>query len=245
MKLFIAIVSVIVAAPLLAAPATEPAHFNLSSPAAIPGAVLDSGPYTIRIINRLSDRVILRIDGGAFHSTFIGIPNKEIEKPSVSGSVRWAPTALGPISLRGWYFAGTPSVVEFVYPKAAALAIASSNPLPVPAIDPASEGKVADNALSQNDMQLLTLWLLSVEKVRSGDQAPNIKAVRYQHAALANQKPLVDALPHTASLIPVVWLIGFFSIFAAASMRIVSMLRRSAFVHGTNAGGNHAQLRNL
>ena len=233
MKLLIGIATIVfAAAPILAAPpAKGPSSFTVSSPSAIPGTVLDPGSYTIRVINRLSDRVILRIDGGNIHATFLGIPDTQIEKPSVAGPVRWAATSSSPGYLRGWYFAGMPSVIEFVYPKATALAIASANPSPVPAIDPASEGRVTDNTLSQNDMQLLTLWLLSVEKVKSGDQAPAIKAVRYQTAS-SEQKPLVKVLPHTASLMPVLWLTGLFSVIAAVSMRVV--LR-------SKAGGNHAE----
>jgi hypothetical protein len=233
MKLSIGIATVfIAAAPLLAAPpAKGPSSFTLSSPSGIPGTVLDPGSYTIRVVNRLSDRVILRIDGGNIHATFIGIPDLQIEKPSAAGPVRWAATSSAPGYLRGWYFAGMPSVLEFVYPKTTALAIASANPSPVPAIDPASEGRVTDNTLSQNDMQLLTLWLLSVEKVKSDDQAPAVKAVRYQTAS-AEQKPLVKALPHTASLMPVLWLMGLFSVIGAVSIRIV--LR-------SKAGGNRAE----
>ena len=237
MKLPIGIATIAIAAvPLFAAPpAKAPSGFTLSSPSGIPGTVLDPGSYTIRVINRLSDRVILRIDGGNLHSTFIGIPDNQIEKPSAAGPVRWAATSSGPGYLRGWYFAGTPSVVEFVYPKATALAIASANPSSVPAIDPASEGKVTDNTLSQNDMQLLTLWLLSVEKVKSGDQASAIKAVRYQTSSV-QQKPLIKALPHTAGLMPVLWLMGLVSVIVAASMR---------FVLRSKTRRNHAETCNL
>jgi hypothetical protein len=55
--------------------------------------------------------------------------------------VLWNNAAGGKQYLRGWYFAGAPSVLEFVYPKAEAVAIAKSNQATVPAIDPASEGR--------------------------------------------------------------------------------------------------------
>jgi hypothetical protein len=238
MKSYICFAAIIlVAAPLLAAggPATPPTNFTISSPSNIPGATLQPGPYTIRVVNRLSDRIILRIDSPSanLHSTFIGIPNKQIEKPSTAGPVRWSTSVNGAVYLKGWYFPGTSSVVEFVYPKADALAIASSNPSSVPAIDPASEGKVADNTLSQSDMQLLTLWLLSVEQVQGTGQPPAVKAQRYQPTAVAKlQKPVIPTLPHTASLLPLVWLIGLFSILAATSLRFA---RRTVAIKPSHA----------
>ena len=80
------------------------------------------------------------------------------------------------------------SMVEFVYPKADAVAIAKSNQSKVPAIDPASEGKVADKNLSQDDMEVVTLWLLSSTTVGPNDSAPAIKAEKYQQVA-TNEPP--------------------------------------------------------
>jgi hypothetical protein len=236
---------VLAAAPLFAA---APSDFNLSTPSRIPGTTLDPGSYTIRILSRLSDRIILRIDGkdGTVRSTFIGIPNNQIAKPASTGPVRWSTSPAGPAYLKGWYFPGMSSVVEFVYPKAEALAIASSNPAKVPAIDPASEGKVADNTLSQDDMQLLTLWLLSVGQVQSGDQAPVVKAERYQIASLHTQKPVINALPHTAGRLPLIWLLGFCSILAAASLRILQWRRRTLSLPRRSAvGSSHVTPRTL
>jgi hypothetical protein len=217
---------VITAAPLLAAPTAPPTDFTLSAPSNIPGATLPPGPYTIRVLNRLSDRIILRVDapGGTLHSTFIGISNSQIAKPSTAGPVRWSTPSNGATYLKGWYFPGTSSVVEFVYPKAEALSIASSNPSKVPAIDPASEGKVADSSLSQNDMQLLTLWLLSFHPVQSGD--PAVSAERYQPVSASRQRPVIAALPHTAGNQPLIWLIALFSLLAATLLRIVRLRRR-------------------
>jgi hypothetical protein len=216
-------------------PATPSADFTISNPSHIPGAMLEPGSYTIHVVNRLSDRVILKVDSakGDVHSTFLGIPNGSIQKPSASGAVRWANPADGSQYLKGWYFSGGSSVIEFVYPKAEAVAIATSNPAKVPAVDPASEGKVTDNTLSQDDMQLLTLWVLSLEQVGpngAGDSAsakPGIKAERYTQVASV-QKPVIKALPHTASRIPLIWLLGFTSLLAAALLRLIDHSRTSA-----------------
>ena len=109
-----------------AGPANPAADFTISNPSHIPGATLEPGSYTIHVVNRLSDRVILKVDStkGDLHSTFIGIPNSEIQKPASSGPVKWANPADGSQYLKGWYFPGSASVVEFVYPKARAMELA-------------------------------------------------------------------------------------------------------------------------
>ncbi|WP_158941955.1 hypothetical protein [Granulicella sp. S190] len=214
-----------------AAPANPATDFTVSNASHIPGATLEPGSYTIHVVNHLSDRVILKIDSvkGDLHSTFIGIPNTQIEKPAMSGPVKWANSTDGSQYLKGWYFPGSASVVEFVYPKAEAVAIASSNPAKVPAVDPESEGKVSDNTLSQGDMQLLTLWLLSLQQVGPSDQAakPGIKAERYTQVASV-QKPVIKALPHTASLVPLVWFVGFCSLIGAALLRLIASQSRTS-----------------
>jgi hypothetical protein len=215
---------------LAASPATPSTDFTLSTASHIPGATLQPGSYSIHVVNRLSDRVILKVDSanGTLHATFIGVPNNKIERPTASGPVKWANSPDGISYIKGWYFNGSPSVVEFVYPKDDAVALAKSNPAKVPAVDPASEGKVSDNTLSQDDMQLLTLWVLSLEQVGPGT-APSIKAARYETASLS-QKPPIKALPHTASWSPWVWLIGLCSLMAAAALRIIASQNRTSSV---------------
>jgi hypothetical protein len=216
----------LITAPLLAAaPANSPAEFKLATVSKIPGATLQPGSYSIHVVNRLSDRIILEVDSaqGDLHSLFIGIPNNAIGRPANTGLVRWPHPADGSSYLEGWYFPGTSSVVEFVYPKTDAVAIATANPDKVPAVDPASEGKVADSTLSQHDMQLLTLWLLSLEQVGPDGHSSGIKAVRYEQSASVSHKPVINALPHTASRLPWVWLVGLCSLLAAAMLRVLRL----------------------
>jgi hypothetical protein len=215
---------VVNAALWAAGPAAPTSNFTISSPTHIPGATLQPGAYSIQVVNHLSDRVILKVDAvnGDLHSTFLGIPNKMIERPASGGLVKWANASDGNTYVEGWYFPGSSSVLEFVYPKADAVAIVKANPAKVPAVDPASEGKVTDNTLSQEDMQLLTLWLLSLEQVGPGD-AMSVKATRYQQMASVSQKPVIKALPHTASWLPWVWLTGLCSLIAAVTLRVIAL----------------------
>ncbi len=223
--------------PLFAArPQNAVANFTLTSPSNIPGATLQAGTYTIHIVNRLSDRSIVQVDSanGDLHSTFIGIPNDKLPGSSDSGLVDWAHSTKGAGYLRGWRVPGTSSSIEFVYPKAEAVAIANSNQAKVPAIDPASEGLAVDSSLSQRDMQLVTLWLLSAERIGPTDRAPSIKAERYKQMAANTQKPVISSLPHTGSSLPWLWLLSAFSILSAA---ILHLFRARLFSASLSANG--------
>ena len=199
------------------------AKFAVSESTKVPGLTLQPGTYSIRVVDHLADRLIVRVDdpNGSVHSTFIGIQNRGIPKPSAPGAVSWSSPADGTTALRGFEFPGNGPVVEFVYPKAEAVAIAKTNSSKVAAIDPASEGKVSDPSLSKDDMEVVTLWMLSSTQVGPGDAAPSIKAERYQQVASAKPpKPVVSALPHTGSEMPLVWLVGAFSLAGAGVLRI-------------------------
>jgi hypothetical protein len=105
--------------------------------------------------------------------------------------------------LRGWYFAGAPSVLEFVYPKSEAVAIAKGNQATVPPIDPASEGRpVSIKGLSKDDLEVVTLWLLSPTKVGPGDTSGGIQAAKYTKVASVERKPVISRLPQTGSDLP-------------------------------------------
>jgi hypothetical protein len=222
--------AILCSAPLLAAPQTSPVEFRVSTVSKVPGATLQPGSYLLHIVNRLSDRLILEVDSaeGTQQSIFIGVPSAGVARPVSRGLVRWSNSVDGSNYLEGYYFPGSSSVVEFVYPKTEAVAIATANPKQVPAVDPASEGKVADNTLSPHDMQLLTLWLLSLEKVGPDGHAPGIKAVRYEQGSSVSHKPVIAALPHTASQLPWIWLIGLCSLLAAAMLRVLRLQRTDA-----------------
>ena len=216
--------------PLSAAPPSDSASFTIDTPSAVPGASLVPGAYTIKVLNRLSDRVVLRVEGanGEVSTTFLGVTDSQLANKNGSGSLAWQNTVEGKQFLRGWNFPGMRSTVEFVYPKDDAVKIATANPAKVPAVDPASEGKPADNTISQSDMQLLNLWLLHLDKV--GTEGGGIKAEHYVQASTPKARPVVASLPHTASYRPVVWFMTPFFLLAAGLVRVqrLSCVRKDA-----------------
>jgi hypothetical protein len=207
-------------------PPRTAAKFNASTAYGVPGEVLPAGSYSIELVDHLSDRYIVRIDDRAGHTaaTFLGLPTKTIG-PSSGGKLDWPQQDKGVTYLKGWYFPQAKVGLEFVYPKADAVALAQANHARVAAIDPSSDGMsaVQPEDLSPKDLQIVTLWVLSPTHVGAGS-APGISAKRYDQLAGVSHRPPLRALPHTASNLAWIGILGLVSLAGAMSLS----LRRGA-----------------
>jgi hypothetical protein len=208
-------------------------QFRLEQSAIAPGTVLRPGEYSIRVIDHLQDRFLVRVEKkqGASHAVFIAVPTKSLA--GHTGLVNWtAAAAQGKAALRGFVFSNGGSALEFVYPKDEAVSLAKANGTPVLAVDPSSEGKSAELAqLSKDDMQIVTLWMLTPTKVDAPAGEATVSASKYQgnettapdkEEAKLNRPAILKRLPHTASALPTVLLVGI----AAAAGAILLRRRR-------------------
>lgn len=171
------------------AAAQKPSYVLVSAPlyldakTTVPGHVLDPGNYSIRILDHLKDRYILRVDDGSGRAlaTFIGLHNPEFD-PFVAlhhqGPILWSSAPKGSAAIRGFSFPGG-NTLEFVYPKDEAVAIAKLNTYSVPAIDPESEGRKPDPKLTPEDREVVTLWMLEATRVGPKNETPAIAAKRF------------------------------------------------------------------
>lgn len=171
------------------APAVKPTYVLVSAPlfvdtkTTIPGHTLAAGTYSIRIVDHLKDRFILRVDDadGKTLATFIGVHNPELA-PFVSlhhqGTILWSSAPKGSAAVRGFSFPNG-NTLEFVYPKAQAVALAKLNAYSVPAIDPESEGRKPDPKLTAEDREVVTLWMLTETRVGPKSVTPAIEAKRF------------------------------------------------------------------
>lgn len=198
------------------------ARFTVSQQTMIPGSTLQPGTYSIRVLDHLQDRYIVRVDGtsGSTHSTFIGVQDPQLKSVASTGVVPWNSAPEGSSAIRGYSFGISAPSLEFVYPKADAVALAKLNDSKVPAIDPASEGRPAElSGLSKDDMEIVSLWMLSATRVGPNDNAPSIKAEKYQQVASVRPvRPVINQLPHTASELPLLLLTGLLSLTGAGAL---------------------------
>jgi hypothetical protein len=202
---------------------TESQTFSVPQTWNVPAATLPPGSYTIRVVDHTGDRSIVSIENasGSVHSTFVAVPDAKLAAPS-SGPLMW-----GNNYVRGWRFPGAPTVMEFAYPKTVAVSLARQEKVPVLAVDPDSEGmKPVPNALaSKQDMEVVSLWLLSANRVVADSGEAEIQAVRYNPGTNAPRPKHVAAvtdkrLPKTASHAPLLALLGCLCFAAALSLRI-------------------------
>ncbi len=192
------------------------ANLKISEMTAVPGKTLPPGAYTIRVLDHLSDRYIVEVDGanGSTHTLFIGIPNKTLSN-NPAGEIAWKTPTDGANYIRGWKFASTPPL-EFAYPKNDAVAVAKANGAQVPAIDPESDNILNKAQLSQDEMHIVTLWLLTPTTV--GPNAPaGISAAKLSQVASNTHRPA--HLPKTASTLPLAELLGALSLLGALGLR--------------------------
>ena len=203
----------------------ETSLFQLQDSTAIPSGDLKPGSYSIRIVDHLADRFLIEIrsSSGKAQDKFLAVPVRDFATPVAAGPI----IATGPkghSALRGFSFSKG-RVVEFVYPKNAAVGLAKANNITVLAVDPASEGMPSTSSMNSDDLKIVTLWMLTPTAVGPNDSAAQIQAVKYTAPAsalterAAVRPPVVGRLPKTASYIPLMALIGIFSAGLAVFLR--------------------------
>jgi hypothetical protein len=219
----------------------ETSIFSIKNKTDVPGMTLNPGQYAILIVDQYSDRMIVRVENQKTKedTIFLGIPQPAISESR--GPVQWQSGPNGAPAMRGFVFSPA-SKVEFVYPKADAVAIATKNAAQIVAVDPASEKMPPMNNMSKDDMKMISLWALSLTPVGPDNKAPTIAAKKYEpdptqvasleqprmgnqssDAAPIKRKPVVARLPHTASPVGLIAICGMFSLLAAALLQVGSM----------------------
>jgi len=199
------------------------AKFTLSQATMVPGTTLQPGTYSIRVMDHLQDRVMLRIESptAGDHTLFLGVPSKTLKGGGDSGVVTYGSGPDGKAAMRGFVFKGSGPALEFIYPKNDAVTLAKLNGSKVIAVDPTSEGKSEQlNTLSKDELQMVTLWMLTPQPVSGGE--PGIAAAKYEQqvASVTPHRPAIAHLPHTASFFPLVMLTGFISAAGAALLAV-------------------------
>ena len=84
--------------------------------------------------------------------------------------------------------------LEFVYPKLEAVKLTDDSTQPVLAVDPTYD-KLPSN-LSADDMKVVTLWLLSPERITADNVGKGVKAVKYTpDANVSSQETASNSAP--------------------------------------------------
>lgn len=165
-------------AALLAADTSQ--NVNIQNDVKIPGASLKAGAYAFSVEDRLADRAIVRITNPQDtneHYLLLAVPNPKLSS-GASGSVTFfrAGSDHGQ-ALKAWSCSDCTAPLEFVYPKLEAVKITDDSTEPVLAVDPSYDKLPSD--LSADDMKVVTLWLLSPERISADNVGQGVKAAKY------------------------------------------------------------------
>jgi hypothetical protein len=208
---------------------------TFSGPVEIPGVhlsgwgVLPADTYVFKILDSQSDRHIVQIfnkDETTVYATILAIPNyrlKATDKTVITFSER---PAGEPEALRAWFYPGRNWGEEFVYPKAKAieLAKASKTPvlfatvdIPLEVTDPI---KLVDAPVVE---ELKRAPIMAIEP--TGEEVQLAQVVTPPPAAepqvVTAPAPSARAmtLPATASRVPLIFVFGLLSLWAAVAVR--------------------------
>ena len=189
---------------------------TFSAPFEVPGVnpqVLPAGTYLFKLLDSDADRHIVQIfnkDGSHLYTTILALPNMRLrptEKTVLTFKERGENQ---PEAIKAWFYPGDNFGQEFVYPKMRATELAKTVDEPVLSVK-TTEPETVETLKSE-----------PIEAVKpSGEEAPVATVVEAPPVAVTAQ-----ALPKTASSLPLFGLIGLLSLCAGFTLLIIT--KRSA-----------------
>ncbi len=179
--------------------------------------VLAPGTYVWRLMDSPSNRHIVQIfdqDQKHLEATILAIPNYRLKFDGKSQFTFWETPTGVPKAVRAWFYPGDNSGQEFAFPKKLVAQLASAVPVPVPAAyyeapTPAPEPSRAASAPEP---------VAAPEPAASPAPVPQAEPEPQPQPAPA--APAAQALPHTASLNPLIGLGGLVLISLAGLLTL-------------------------
>jgi hypothetical protein len=224
---------------------------TVTEPMQVPGMVLSPGEYTFRLNDSDSNRHIVQIfnsDETRLVTTVLAIPNARL-KPTAQGIMTYEERPIGqPVALGAWFYSGETLGQQFVYPKSKAEELSRLNRVEVPSTGTEqaySGGAAAETPVAAQDRSASSQ---APEPTYSASarsdvttQAPATSqygtttsaAARQEPGAVADPTPAParqgvnpnaspETLPNTASLIPLVGLLGSLLIGVTLLLKLVA-----------------------
>ncbi len=208
---------------------------TFNAPVEIPGVhqkgwgVLPAGTYVFKILDSQSDRHIVQIfdkDETQVYATILAVPNFRLQSTDKTIMTFAERPAGQPEALRAWFYPGRNWGEEFVYGKTMALELAKTTntavlytpaELPVEVVEPI---KTADEPVV---VVMKTAPLMAVKP--TGEDVVLAEVVTPPPAEVAPVQvaaaPTPAELPHTASPLGLIALLGLLALGGALSLRLL------------------------
>ena len=173
----------------------------------IPGATLQSGSYAFSVEDRLADRAIVRIskNDSDQHYLLLAVPATGVADYEPNNLALFADHSGKSSALKAWKCPDCATGLEFVYPKADAAKLTGETAESVLAYDHEYDKLPAN--LSSDDMKVVSLWLLSPQRVGPNHKGEGLAAAKYTGqstvaAAPAAPAPASESTAVASSLAP-------------------------------------------
>jgi len=213
---------------------------TFSGPVEIPGVhltgwgVLPAGTYVFKILDSQSERHIVQIfdkDQASILATIIAIPNYRLKATDKTVITFRERPAGQPEALRAWFYPGKKWGEEFVYSKARAVQLAKETNTPVLFTPAEIPVEVANPIKSADEPVVAALKHAPVMAIKpTGEEVELAQAVTpppaqelvadKSDATLVAANTLPNALPSTASWLPLIALLGFLALGGAWTLRL-------------------------
>jgi len=203
---------------------------TFDKPFEIPGVgaqVLPAGTYVFRLLDSQSDRHIVQIFNERqdhLFSTILAIPNYRLRATDKT-VITFRERAVGqPEALRAWFYPGNNWGQEFVYPKARAIVLAKETNLPVLAMPTELATNLTEPIKSADEPPVIALKQAPIEAVTpTGEVVAMTEVVEPPPVQTAAVQPAgtENPMPNSASLLPLLGLVGFLSLAAGAALSLI------------------------
>jgi hypothetical protein len=224
----LALVAMAFAANVRADTLDKKTAITFSEPFEVPGVdaqILPAGTYVFKVFESFGDRNIVQIfnaDETHLFTTVLAINNYRL-KPTEKTVMTFKERGEGqPEAIKAWFYPDNAFGQEFVYSKKRALELAKIVKEPVLAMP------IETNAVPPAEV----LKSIKLEAIKpTGEEAPVAEVVQAQpkqaavaapETAPAEKTEVAEALPHTASSLPLAGLIGLLSLCAGFALVILT-----------------------
>jgi hypothetical protein len=198
---------------------------TFNKPFEVPGVdaqILPAGTYVFKILDSQSDRNIVQIFNERqdhVFTTILAIPNYRLRATDKTVITFRERAAGQPEALRAWFYPGRNWGQEFVYPKKRALELAKQTNLPVLAMPTELAAILVEPVKSADEAPVIALKQAPIEAVKpTGEVVAMTEVVEPPPVQIAEAK---ESLPKTASLLPLLGLIGLLSLAAGAVLSFI------------------------
>ncbi len=196
---------------------------TFSQPVEVPGKILPAGTYTFEMHDSGMNRHVIEIfdaGGTKLQALVLAIPSYRA-KATEETIVKFAEVAPGqPQAIRIWYYPGQTTGNELVYSKSRARELAASANVAVQSTD--------DTVYTDAKMDTMkAAEVTAYEPEKKAEPVPTPTPVQPEPVVAAPPPapmpaPVREELPHTASTLPMLFLIGGTLLVLGVSLRAVS-----------------------